>query len=83
MRWCFTDYTHKKNLVAEILSLCEIDVAGPVYHIKLEDHSQAEPFDVGQILITSAQVKEVIMSLLEGVLISEGVTHTVYVQVGI
>ena len=59
MRWRFTDFTHKKTLVADILSLCEISSTGPIYLIHLEDHTQAEPFDVGKILITSAKVKEV------------------------
>ena len=63
MRWGFTDYTHKKSLLANILSLCEVDEAGPVYLIHLEDHSQTEPFDVGHILITSAQLKEVLIQV--------------------
>lgn len=63
MRWRFTDFTHKKNhkenLVADVLSLCEIDSTGPIYLIHLEDHTQGEPFDVGKILITLAKVKKV------------------------
>ena len=46
-------------LVADILSQCDIDLAGPLYLIHLEDHTQAEPFDVGRILVTAAKVKEV------------------------
>ena len=62
MRWCFTDHTHKKSLVADILSVCEIDPAGPVYHIRLMDHSQPEPFDVGKIIVATAELKEVQVS---------------------
>ena len=61
MRWRFADFTHKKNLVADVISLCEIDSTGPIYLISLEDHTQAEPFNVGEILVTSAKVKEVHM----------------------
>ena len=59
MRWSFTDSTHNKQLVADILGESEVDEAGPVYLIHLEDHTQEQPFDVGKMLITAAQIKEV------------------------
>ena len=59
MRWSFTDCTHNKHLVADVLGRSEVDKAGPVYLICLEDHTQEQVFDVGKILVTAARVKEV------------------------
>ncbi|CAI8039033.1 Tudor domain-containing protein 1 [Geodia barretti] len=58
MRWSFTDCTHNKHLVADVLGRSEVDKAGPVYLIRLEDHTQEQVFDVGKILVTAARVKE-------------------------
>ena len=60
MRWRFTDFTHKKQLVAEIIGRSRVEEgAGPVYLVSLEDHSQEEVFVVGEMLVTAAMVKEV------------------------
>jgi hypothetical protein len=58
MRWSFTDTTHNKHLVADILGRSEVDEAGPVYLIHLEDHTQEQAFDVGKVLVTAARAKE-------------------------
>ena len=45
--------------MADILGQSEVDEAGPVYLVRLEDHTQEQPFDVGQMLVVAAQMKEV------------------------